>query len=264
MLVKKLAKRPVNRGNSGSNASVTFRPLPPPPPPDLPKRINSSIGGGGGSDHCASSDIDCGGGGGGDGSVEPRKLLDFLRGEVWVIPLLVSACALAAVLVVFEIYLVSKSLASTPSRRHLFLGQTLMLGLVLCCATAAVISLKPTPALCAASRVGIGLSYTVVYSTLLVKLVFLISLNSGVYLPATYQGLLLCFAVLIQVVIGVQWLVSSPATVLHLTMESGEVVSSCDVTFRQHILGLLYVIFLVAVVVVLAFKSRWAALSYIQ
>jgi hypothetical protein len=41
-----------------------------------------------------------------------------------------------------------------------------------------------------------------VYSTLLVKLVFLVSLNSGVYLPATYQALLLCFAVLIQLVIG--------------------------------------------------------------
>ncbi len=80
-----------------------------------------------------------------------------------------------------------QALASTPSRRHLFLGQTLMLGLLMCCATTTVISLKPSPALCAVSRVGIGLSYSVVYSTLLVKLVFLISLNSGVYLPATYQ-----------------------------------------------------------------------------
>jgi hypothetical protein len=49
---------------------------------------------------------------------------------------------------------------------------------------------------------GTGLSYSIVYSTLLVKLVFLVSLNSGVYLPATYQALLLCFAVLIQLVIG--------------------------------------------------------------
>jgi hypothetical protein len=51
-------------------------------------------------------------------------------------------------------------------------------------------------------RLGTGLSYSIVYSTLLVKLVFLVSLNSGVYLPATYQALLLCFAVLIQLVIG--------------------------------------------------------------
>jgi hypothetical protein len=52
-------------------------------------------------------------------------------------------------------------------------------------------------------RLGTGLSYSIVYSTLLVKLVFLVSLNSGVYLPATYQALLLCFAVLIQLVIGI-------------------------------------------------------------
>ena len=77
------------------------------------------------------------------------------------------------------------------------------------------------------------------------------------HFPNVFQSLLLCFAVLIQVVIGVQWLLSSPASVLHLTLESGEVYSTCDITFRQHILGLLYVIFLVAVVVVLAFKSRY-------
>ena len=48
-------------------------------------------------------------------------------------------------------------------------------------------------------RVGTSLAYVLVYATLLVKLVFLVSLNSGVYLPATYQGLLLVFAILIQV-----------------------------------------------------------------
>ena len=43
---------------------------------------------------------------------------------------------------------------------------------------------------------------------------FPVSLNGGVYLPATYQSLLLCFAILIQLVIGVQWLVSDPADVV--------------------------------------------------
>jgi len=53
---------------------------------------------------------------------------------------------------------------------------------------------------CISYRISCGLSFSLVYSTMLVKLVFLISLNSGVYLPATYQALLLCFAVLIQLV----------------------------------------------------------------
>ena len=48
-------------------------------------------------------------------------------------------------------------------------------------------------------RLGLGLSYVLIYASLLVKLVFLISLNTGVYLPAMYQALLLFFAILVQV-----------------------------------------------------------------
>ena len=36
-------------------------------------------------------------------------------------------------------------------------------------------------------RFGTGFSYVLIFSSLLVKLVFLISLNTGVYLPALYQ-----------------------------------------------------------------------------
>ena len=60
-------------------------------------------------------------------------------------------------------------------------------------------ALDRTPATCIAVRVGTGISYVLIYSSLLVKLVFLISLNTGVYLPAMYQALLLFFAVLVQV-----------------------------------------------------------------
>ena len=52
---------------------------------------------------------------------------------------------------------------------------------------------------------GTGLSYVLIYSSLLVKLVFLISLNTGVYLPAMYQALLFFFCVLVQTVILAQW-----------------------------------------------------------
>ena len=48
-------------------------------------------------------------------------------------------------------------------------------------------------------RLGTGVSYVLIYSSLLVKLVFLISLNTGVYLPAMYQALLLFFTILVQV-----------------------------------------------------------------
>ncbi len=77
--------------------------------------------------------------------------------------------------------------------------QMLLFGLLLCCASAVVHVLRPSKIVCSVARIASGASYSIVYATLLVKLVFLVSLNGGVYLPATYQSLLLCFAILIQV-----------------------------------------------------------------
>ena len=235
-------------------------------------------------DLCASnSDIECGGGsgsGGGDvlrssrnatgsapstlgdiGAVLP--FLEHIRDEIWVIPVLSSTALLVMFLLIFEIYLIAKSCTSNPSRRHLFLGQVLLLGLVLCCCTAVALCLKPTTTTCAVLRVGVGLSYTVIYSTLLVKLVFLISLNSGVYLPAMYQCLLLVFAISIQLVIGIQWLISSPTELGEITSDDGSATYlTCGVEFKQQLMGLLYVHFLVVVVVVLAFKSRGVRENY--
>lgn len=231
-------------------------------------------------DLCASnSDIECGGGGGeviragrnatgsspstfGDiGAVLP--FLEHIRDEIWVIPVLSSTALLVMFLLIFEIYLIAKSCTSNPSRRHLFLGQILLLGLVLCCCMAVTLCLKPTVTTCAVLRVGVGLSYTVIYSTLLVKLVFLISLNSGVYLPAMYQCLLLVFAISIQLVIGIQWLISSPTEVGEVTSDDGSATYlTCGVEFKQQLMGLLYVHFLVVVVVILSFKSRGVRENY--
>ena len=68
-----------------------------------------------------------------------------------------------------------------------------------------VYSSEESPATCVLVRLGLGLSYVLIYSSLLVKLVFLISLNTGVYLPAMYQALLFFFCVLVQAVILAQW-----------------------------------------------------------
>ena len=43
------------------------------------------------------------------------------------------------------------------------------------------------------TRFGSGLSYSIVYATLLVKLVFLICLNSGIYMTPAYQVDLISF-----------------------------------------------------------------------
>ena len=92
------------------------------------------------------------------------------------------------------------------------MSQLLLTGLLACATIAFLYTLAPTHTSCAlirqdhstltTSRFGSGLSYSIVYSTLLVKLIFLICLNSGIYLTSAYQAILLFFAVLIQLAIG--------------------------------------------------------------
>ncbi len=141
----------------------------------------------------------------------------------------------------------------------------LLLGLLLGSCVGFAYAVEPNEFSCAAIRLGTGLAYGLMYSALLVKLVFLISLNTGVYLPATYQALLFLFCLIVQVVIGknqthpwfdqnlqdcpnisgIQWLSTSAASATSL----------CDYTTRDHLLSLLYVIFLILFVTSLAVKS---------
>lgn len=153
-----------------------------------------------------------------------------LRREPWVVPILVLAMLTMIMMAGFEIFVLFKAWRTSPSRRHLFLGQMLLFGLFISSGFGALITSTPTSLSCGALRFGIGVSYAIVFSTLLVKCVFLISLNSGVYLPAPYQGLLLLFAVLIQVAIGAQWLLTQPPEIHMLTVP----VNSHQNIFRQH------------------------------
>jgi len=149
------------------------------------------------------------------------------------------------VILAFEIFVICKATGSSPSRRHLFLGQTLLLGLLLGSCVGFAYAVEPNEFSCAAVRLGTGLSYGLIYTSLLVKQNFLISLNNGVYLPASYQVLLFLFAIITQVVIGVFWL--SISTVFQISL--------CDYSSGEHMLALLYVIFLILFVSGLAVKS---------
>nr|XP_023023821.1 uncharacterized protein LOC111511971 [Leptinotarsa decemlineata] len=195
-----------------------------------------------------------------------------LRNEVWVIPVLALSAITMLLIAGFEVFVLCKAWRTTPSRRHLFLGQMLLLGLFSCAGLAAVLTASPTELSCAVVRFGMGVAYTIVFASLLVKCVFLISLNGGVYLPAPYQGLLLMFAILIQVAIGIQWLVSSPPSVDSIAVEAvlaqnkhrllvtAEDVSTfiplCSTPYVDMLLSLIYVVFLILFVTVLAVKSR--------
>lgn len=206
--------------------------------------------------------------------VESERIATFFRNEVWVIPVLALAAVTMTLITCFEVFVLCKAWRTTPSRRHLFLGQMLLLGLFACAGLAAVIAASPTQFTCAIVRFGTGVAYAIVFASLLVKCVFLISLNSGVYLPAPYQGLLLLFAILIQVAIGIQWLITSPPIVDNVTFEmtvtqhkhhllvTAEDVASpimiplCRTPYIDILLSLIYVVFLILFVTVLAVKSR--------
>ncbi|KAI5716697.1 hypothetical protein M8J76_010802 [Diaphorina citri] len=167
----------------------------------------------------------------------PPSSVNILRREVWVMPLFVLSFLTMTLIAMFEVFVLCKTWKTTPSRRHLLLGQMLLLGLFICAAVSAVILLEPSPLTCSVIRMGTGLGYAIVFSTLLVKCVFLISLNTGVYLPAPYQALLLFFAVTTQLIPGIQG-------------------TFCSTSFSHILLSLVYSMFLMIAVTVLAIRSR--------
>lgn len=198
-----------------------------------------------------------------------------LRKEPWVIPVLVLTSLAMLMMAAFEIFVLCKAWQTSPSRRHLFLGQMLLLGLFMCAGLAAILTTTPTALSCGIVRFGAGVAFALVFASLLVKCVFLISLNSGVYLPAPYQGLLLMFAVLIQVAVGGQWLLTTPAAVedIAVPVRSGPLgltrysllltaqditmsIPLCKTQFPDLLYSLVYVVFLILFVAVLAIKSR--------
>ncbi|XP_022113824.2 uncharacterized protein LOC110992358 isoform X1 [Pieris rapae] len=175
--------------------------------------------------------------------------LTALRLEPWAVPILALASVIMLIICGFEAFVIWGASRRAPSHRHLLLGQTLLFGLFLCAGTAALYVASPTTFTCGAVRFATGVAYVIVFVTLLVKCVFLLSLNGGVYLPAAYQGLLLFFAIMIQVAIGAQWLGGSPPRVA----PSG---TRCQTALSDLLLSLCYAAFLIAVVCGVALRSR--------
>ncbi|XP_067134921.1 metabotropic glutamate receptor-like [Centruroides vittatus] len=174
-----------------------------------------------------------------------------MRSDLWVVPLLIVSSINVLVITVFEIFVLYKAYGTNPNRRHLFLGQMLLLGLFLCSSLGFAFVPRVHWISCSVIRLGLGLSYALVFSTLMVKCVFLLSLSSGVYLPPGYQGLLLFFAMAVQIVISIQGYVQRPSDVI---VTDG--VAKCSTSMTEHIYSLLYIVFLILIVALLAIKAR--------
>ena len=133
-----------------------------------------------------------------------------------------------------------------PSRRHLFLGQMLLLGLFLSSLIGIAFVPESSWITCTIIRAGIGICYAIVYGTLLVKTVFLLSLHTGVYLSAEYQALLLFFIISTQVAIDTQWLIHHSSSIVIDYMDGyGHAVYKCDHSSNQLFISLIYVMILI-------------------
>ena len=72
-----------------------------------------------------------------------------LRKESWVIPVLVLSLIAMLLMASFEIFVLCKTRNTSPNRRHLFLGQMLLLGLFACAGLSALLTVRPTFLSCA-------------------------------------------------------------------------------------------------------------------
>ncbi|KAL6435209.1 hypothetical protein ACFW04_005350 [Cataglyphis niger] len=185
----------------------------------------------------------------------PKSLL---KQRSWALPLAALSAASMLLMASFEVFVLFKARSTAPNRRHLFLGQTLLLGLFLLAGLSAAASLSENPLSCAAFRL-VGLPAALVFAALLVKCVFLLSLNSGVYLPAPYQALVLVFAVLVQVAIVGQWFYGEPPAVIQVQQQAGQsspVSTSCKTPLGQIVASLGYPGALLVAVACLAVRAR--------
>lgn len=184
------------------------------------------------------------------------RIWPLIRPHPWALPL-VGFSAVAMILMAgFEIFVLCKARNTAPSRRHLFLGQALLLGLFFLAGLSAAVSITPNILSCTAFRL-VGLPAALVFATLLVKCVFLLSLNSGVYLPAPYQALVLIFAVLVQVSINAQWFYDEPpAVVSNQSANRASFGSACKTPVSHTLASLGYPSTLLVAVTCLAVRAR--------
>ncbi|XP_008215692.1 uncharacterized protein LOC100679778 isoform X1 [Nasonia vitripennis] len=199
-----------------------------------------------------------------DPRIGPAPHQPLLRQQSWALPLAALSAVAMLIMAGFEVFVLLKARAAAPSRRHLFLGQALLLGLFLLAGLSAAASLTANPISCTAFRL-VGLPAALVFAALLVKCVFLLSLNSGVYLPAPYQALVLVFAVLVQVAIVGQWLYGEPPAVhqpLKLRLDRSPAISSCKTPIGQTVASLGYPGALLVAVTFLAIRARGVRDNY--
>lgn len=210
----------------------------------------------------------------------------FKTGQRWIIALgVLAGLGLLAVLV-FEVYILYKLIGTRIGRqwRTMWLGQLLLLGIFLSYLLLFAFILIPTDTTCGVTRFGVGFCYSILFAVLIVKLMVLLTskssepiladMESPNYLKGIYQFLMFMFAVGVQVVINVQWLIQVPPYAVKVTTNYGGEEWICNhftwqaskgwsdmqafirTPFENHLLSLLYIMFLILMTTIVAMKAH--------
>ena len=180
-----------------------------------------------------------------------------IREGRWVFALIVLAGLGLFLVVVFEIYLMSKIIGA-PLIKHwrtMWLGQLLLFAIFLCYLVLFAFIPIPSVITCAIIRFGVGVAYSMCFSIMLVKLMIILSSKTVGYLKGIYQVLMFVFAWGVQIVVDVEWLIlREPGTKLDNITGTERIVCSED--FSAHVQSLVYVMFLIVVTTVLAMRTH--------
>ena len=158
----------------------------------------------------------------------------------WETGLLILSTTNLMIILSIMVFLFIRTTSSRFSRRHLLFSQLGLLGMLMGSSLGFAFVIQPSDVTCVAIRLGTGLSYVLIYASIMVKQVFLMALSTGIYLPVLYQILLFSFCVLVQIVISFQWLVMVPL---------------CQFNSQDHILSLFYIFFLVFFITMISIRS---------
>ncbi|XP_064612992.1 metabotropic glutamate receptor 2-like [Liolophura sinensis] len=168
--------------------------------------------------------------------------------------------------------------------RSLWLGQLLLFGIFLSYLTLFAYLPVPTKASCGITRFGIGISYAIIFSCLLVKLmVILHTRNTANYIPGEvnssfqhsigYMVSIFLIAFSVQLIIAIHWLIQVPPEAVLVRDNAGDLVWICNhytwslqhgfwempmffrTEFENHILSLIYIMFLILLTFFFALKA---------
>ena len=168
-----------------------------------------------------------------------------LRAESWAFTAIIVSSVLLCLLILYEASVLFSLLAPLSLSSH-----CLMMSLMVSTVSAMFLTLSPSPMVCAATRLLAPLSYTAIFSCLLLKFTFLTILSREQALSRGYQVSLLIILILVQVSVSAYLLVTSPPDV-QLSGAREPQVLQCGLTFEERLPGHLYSVLVLALTVTL-------------